>query len=89
MNESLIARKPRRDDVRSLSVDCTRLAQSVHSEKIANIVMLGAVLHTTGIVSLDIVDKAMESKFTGAKATFIPVNRAALAVWRESAEGRV
>jgi 2-oxoglutarate ferredoxin oxidoreductase subunit gamma len=87
INESLISRKPRRDDVRSCFVDCTRLAQSVYSEKIANIVMLGAVIHERGIVSFDSVNKAMESKLTGNKATFIPVNRTALTVWAESAEG--
>jgi hypothetical protein len=30
----------------------------------------------------------MDGKLTGAKAKFIPVNQAALAAWRESAEGR-
>jgi 2-oxoglutarate ferredoxin oxidoreductase subunit gamma len=87
INESLISRVSSRTDIQSFAVDCTGLALSVLNEKIANIVMLGAVMAETNVVSTEAVTMAMERKFTGGKAKFIPVNLKALAVWHEKRKG--
>jgi 2-oxoglutarate ferredoxin oxidoreductase subunit gamma len=86
VNRSLIRRAPRRSDISSFFVECTALAQALRNEKIANIVMLGAVIDATELVSLAAAYEAMNSKFAGAKARFIPTNREALLAWKESKE---
>jgi 2-oxoglutarate ferredoxin oxidoreductase subunit gamma len=82
INRSLIQRDPRRADISTFFVDCNALAQAIHNEKIANIVMLGAVVEATDIVSLDAVSEAMNRKFVGRKAKFIPTNLKALSAWK-------
>jgi 2-oxoglutarate ferredoxin oxidoreductase subunit gamma len=84
VNESLISRSPRRGDILAHSIDCTRLAESIHSEKIANIVMLGAVICKSGLVSVDAIHRAMEQKLTGRKAKLIAVNQLALSATQKS-----
>jgi len=85
-NESLFKLGEPREDVDYIPVDCTRLAREIKSEKISNIVMLGAVLRRTGILSEEAVSEAIEHKFAGSKAAFIPVNNEALAAFREGQE---
>jgi 2-oxoglutarate ferredoxin oxidoreductase subunit gamma len=84
MNSSLIMRETGRGDTRGYPVECISLAQSIDSERIANIVMLGAVIAASNIVPPDVMDKALERKFTGSKAKYIPMNQRALTIWQES-----
>ncbi|MDR2157353.1 MAG: 2-oxoacid:acceptor oxidoreductase family protein [Clostridiales Family XIII bacterium] len=86
INRSLIGRKPRRSDVVSVAVDCIELARDILNEKIANIVMLGAVIRKSNIVSPDSVGEALRRKFSGKKEAFIPINESALSAWRERSE---
>jgi 2-oxoglutarate ferredoxin oxidoreductase subunit gamma len=83
LNESLIETVPERKDVSCISVNCTRLAQEIAGERLTNIVMLGAVIHETEVVPLDAAYEAMDKKFTGDKAKFIPMNRQALNAWTQ------
>jgi len=85
-NESLVNRYSERSDIHSFSVDCNKLARAILSEKIANIVMLGAVIHASKIVSLDAIDRALEKKFTGKKEKFIPLNQRALRIWQNEGQ---
>jgi 2-oxoglutarate ferredoxin oxidoreductase subunit gamma len=87
VNKSLIQRRLYRSDLSSFNVDCNALAQKIMNEKIANIVMLGAVIEAADVVSLAAVGEAMNRKFVGGKAKFIPTNMKALSAWQEN--GRV
>jgi 2-oxoglutarate ferredoxin oxidoreductase subunit gamma len=80
-NASLIHAGRGRRDVVYIPVDCNRLAKELDSEKVSNIVMLGALVRRSGILPAEAVAAAMDEKFTGAKAGFIPVNRKALTLW--------
>ena len=82
-NNSLFDPEERRDDVEYIPVDCTQLAREIQSEKVSNIVMLGAVVRRTGILPEKAVSAAIAHKFTGSKADFIPVNNKALAAFTE------
>jgi len=81
-NDSLFHPSEARDDVDYIPVDCVRIAREVQSEKVSNMVMLGAVIRRTGILSEESVASAIVSKFSGDKENFIPVNKKALAAWQ-------
>lgn len=61
VNRSLIKRKVERDDVQAVYVPATELADELGETKVANMVMLGAVIGHTKILSLDSVLAAAAS----------------------------
>jgi len=83
-NTSLFEPEKGRSDVKYIPVDCTFLAREIQSEKISNIVMLGAVIRQTKVLPEKAILNAIAHKFVGNKAAFIPVNNKALAAWSES-----
>ena len=83
VNKSIINRDVLRSDLKMHAIYCNAIAQDIMSEKIANIVMLGALIKNTGIVSMDSIAKVMNQKFTGKKAELLPVNFKALSAWGE------
>ena len=61
VNASVIHYKARRTDVHVHYVDCTHIAEhEVGNGKTANMVMLGAIIRASGVVSLEIMDKKEE-----------------------------
>lgn len=83
INTSVVDIKPTRSDINVHYVDTAAIAEKLGAEKAANMVMLGAIIRTTNVVELDIMDKVFEKKFTGGKAKLIPVNKEALTAWTE------
>ena len=84
VNASVIKYKARRTDVNVHYVDCTHIAeQEVGNGKTANMVMLGAIIRASGVVSLDIMDQVLAKTMTGKKAALIPANKTALSAWKE------
>lgn len=81
VNGSLIKKEPVRDDIVYVTIDCSGLAKEIMNEKLSNMVMLGALIERTKMVPLEAVYEAMDQKFKGDKAKFIPANRKALSAW--------
>ena len=81
MNSSLIPEKCLRGDVKVVEVPCNDLAKELGNEKCANIIMLGAILKETGIVSLETIQEQLEHMFSGRKAAFLPLNQKALDIY--------
>jgi 2-oxoglutarate ferredoxin oxidoreductase subunit gamma len=82
INTSLIKEKSDREDVQIHNVDCNKLASEVGNDKTMNMVMLGALIRVTGVVSLSCIEKVMEEMFTGSKAALLQLNKKALEVWK-------
>lgn len=78
INASLINVKPERTDVKDYYVAANDVAMKLYDSKISNMVMLGAIVKETGVVSLETIEKVLEKLFKGNKAKLIPVNREAL-----------
>lgn len=78
INRSLIEDKSSRQDVTVFNVDANTSAIEIGNAKAANMVMLGAIIVKTGIVSVESLFKVMEKVFTGSKAKLIPMNKKAL-----------
>lgn len=82
INSSLIKEKSFREDIHVHYVNANEIAVRLHNDKVSNMVILGAIINQTGVVSLESVEKVMEKQFTGKKAELIPLNKQALTAWR-------
>lgn len=79
LNKSVIDREPdRKDDVKMYEIECNEIADKLGNLKIANMVMLGAVIGATKIVSKESVFKALEKKLTGKKVELMEINKKAI-----------
>jgi 2-oxoglutarate ferredoxin oxidoreductase subunit gamma len=83
INTSLIEEKSNRTDVQIHNVDCNELAAVVGSAKTMNMVMLGAIVKVTNVVSFESIEKVMETMFTGDKAKMLPLNKKAMNMWEK------
>lgn len=88
INSSRIINEEIRDDVRVVSVPVDDIALSLGNVKVANIVLIGALIGATGVVSKDVFVKSLEEKFKGKKAEILNMNMAALEKGIELAENK-
>lgn len=87
INSDLASLKEDREDIRVLSVPANTMAtQEFGSAKLANIILLGAVIQATGSVKVESIDDAFSHVFGGAKAKFIPDNKKAFEMGFEFAK---
>jgi len=77
VNSSLIDITAGRDDIDELRVPCNELAMELGSSKAANMVVLGALIGRTGVVTLESLDTLIEKQFA-KKTKYIPLNKQAL-----------
>ncbi|MBI4839302.1 MAG: 2-oxoacid:acceptor oxidoreductase family protein [Nitrospirae bacterium] len=78
MNSSLIKNLPKRQDIEALQIDATGMAEELGSSQIANMIMIGALIAKTGIISVDTVFNALEDIISERKKGIIPVNQTAI-----------
>ncbi|MGL5057657.1 MAG: 2-oxoacid:acceptor oxidoreductase family protein [Fusobacteriaceae bacterium] len=78
INSSLIERKAERTDIEAYYIPANDIANDLGNLKIANMVMLGAVLKLTGIVNPNSVLEAFPKVFGANKEKFIPMNKQAI-----------
>ncbi len=72
------ARSCQRDDVRLLAVPANEIATEIGNVKLANMVMLGALLACKPMVAMDKVKEALEIIIPERNKRFVPANREAL-----------
>lgn len=77
-NSSLIDIVPDRTDITAIPVDCNSIAEELGNSRTANMVMLGAILARTGIVSIDSAMEALKMTFGPKKEHLLPINRQAM-----------
>ena len=77
-NSSLIDITPDRDDIVAIPVDCNGIAEELGNSRTANMVMLGAILKKTGVVSIDSAMEALKATFGPKKEHLLPINRQAM-----------
>ncbi|HCI28797.1 MAG TPA: 2-oxoacid:acceptor oxidoreductase family protein [Fervidobacterium sp.] len=78
INQSVIDRDADRSDIHVIKVPCNEVADELGNLKVANMVMLGAVIGGTDIISTDNLFKALEKKLSGGKSSLIEVNKKAI-----------
>ena len=84
INKSLIQQAPKRSDITVYEVNATDLAQELGEVRVANIVMLGAFVRTTNIVSPENVEKAIRDLFGAKKAELVDLELKAYNYWKNS-----
>jgi len=77
-NSSLIDIRPPREDVRAVPVNCNAIAEELGNSRTANMVMLGAIIALTGVVTVDSAMEALKETFGPKKAHLLPINRQAM-----------
>lgn len=84
VNKSLIDQKVSRDDVEVYYIDANEIALELGNPKVANMVMLGALLAINKTVEVDSVLEAFKKVFGPTKEKFVPLNKSALEKGREA-----
>jgi len=77
MDSDLVNRMPVRDDIEVISVPAQTEAANIGSKQIANMVLLGALVKKTGIVTMEQLVSALKAH---GKEKFFEVNKKALEV---------
>jgi 2-oxoglutarate ferredoxin oxidoreductase subunit gamma len=78
-NSSLIEIKPQRTDITIIAVPANDWAEKLGNSRVANMIVMGAIIKKTGIVNVDTAMHVLTEKvLTGRKEKLIPINRAAL-----------
>ena len=84
-NTSLIDETPKRKDIKIIPVPCNSIAEELGNGKVANMVMLGAIIAATNVVSLDSAMEALKDAFGEKKANLLPLNRKAIEAGMDAA----
>jgi len=77
-NTSLIPNTPRRNDITYIAVPANDIAQELGSVKMANMVLLGALIAATQILPLPAVAQALKDHLPAAKHNLLDANLRAL-----------
>ncbi len=82
INSSFITQPAKREDITVHEVPVNDIAMELGNEKIANMVMLGALVRSTNVVSESSIEKVMKKTFTGNKAKLIDLNLKAFTYYK-------
>ncbi len=78
LNDSLIKREVKRDDVNVIKIPADDIADKLGNSRAANMVVLGALVKKSGVVKLETVFKALEKALTGRNKKLLELNKEAL-----------
>ena len=78
INSSLIDRKAERSDINAYYVPANDIAQELGNSRVANMIMLGAYIAVTKIVTPESIMEALKETFGERRARLLPINETAL-----------
>lgn len=78
LNDSLIAREVKRNDVKVIRIPADDVADKLGNSRSANMVILGAYVGQSGIVKMDTIFKALEKALAGRNKKLLEINKEAL-----------
>jgi 2-oxoglutarate ferredoxin oxidoreductase subunit gamma len=87
LNSSIINDRPNRQDVKVFCVPCADMALELGNSRVANIIMMGAFIKKSGVVSPDMYLKSLESIMGSKKKSLAEVNRKAFAAGFDYVKG--
>ncbi len=70
INSALIEAKPEREDITAVQIPLGELAQELGSDRQANMIMMGAIMAKTGLLSLEETKLGMEAALKGKEKLF-------------------
>lgn len=78
VNSSMVNRKVTRGDITVVAIPANEIAESLGSKRSVNMVMLGALLANSDLLSLESVEAALEAHLPERHKQFLAGNKAAL-----------
>ena len=79
IDSSIINDRPHRKDVKVICVPCADIAQELGNSRVANVIMMGAFIKKSEVVSPEIYLKSLETIMGSRKKSLAEVNRKAFA----------
>ncbi|MDI6871599.1 MAG: 2-oxoacid:acceptor oxidoreductase family protein [Bacillota bacterium] len=86
-NSTLIEQGPTRTDIKAVPVPANALADELGDKRVANMVVLGALLAVTGVAKPESVVASLRKTLPERRQNLIPLNEQALAKGAEAAQG--
>jgi len=83
LNSSVISCPVEREDVRVFRIPCNEIARELGSDKVGNMVMLGAYVAVTKALDPETIRAMIQQTFAGKKAKYIPLNLEAFRIGME------
>lgn len=77
-NSSLIDRKPARDDITVLAIPANEVANELGNTRVANMVMMGALLSQVNVVTVESIHKGLEQVLPSHRQDLLEVNKQAM-----------
>lgn len=78
VNQSMVDRKAKRDDIHVIFVPCNEIAEEIGSKKLLNMVAIGALLTALPEISLQDIEKALDTHLPARHKHLLPKNFEAL-----------
>jgi 2-oxoglutarate ferredoxin oxidoreductase subunit gamma len=78
LNSSMIEARPIRGDLDIYAVPASDLAKQLGQDKVTNMVMLGALIKKSGMVSVDTLVRVLRESFSSRNPGIVKVNKSAL-----------
>ncbi|MEI7589950.1 MAG: 2-oxoacid:acceptor oxidoreductase family protein [Deltaproteobacteria bacterium] len=80
LNSSIVDVTPVRKDVKVIAVDCVKISQDIGDARMANVVMMGAFIKETKIITPDNYLKSLEKLLGKKKKSVVEMNQKAFMV---------
>ncbi len=87
VNSSLVTKHIEKENVKQVLVPVTKLAQDMGNVRVANIIMLGAVIAHTNMLSQEATSAAISDTLGAKKAALLEINLKALTLGVEAVKG--
>jgi len=82
VNESLVHQEAKRSDITVFKIPASDLALELGEPRVANIIMLGAFVRTTDIISSDELEKVIHDTFGARSKELADLNLKAFHLWK-------
>jgi 2-oxoglutarate ferredoxin oxidoreductase subunit gamma len=86
LNSSMIESRPIRGDLEIFEIPVNDLAKQLNEEKVANMIMLGAFVKKSGLISLETTVRAVKDTFATRNPGIFKLNQSALSLGYEYLE---
>ena len=83
LNKSVIRQDAKRDDIKVFDVPANDLAGELGNVRVANMVMLGAFIRTTGVVAAESIKQVIRETLGAKKAELLDLNIRAFELWQQ------
>ena len=83
INSAMIKEPFKKEGVKSVYIDPKKMAQTLGNEKVANVVMLGAVLFEIKIMDIVNMEEIFRDIFEGKSESIVLLNKEAISLWEK------